>query len=1289
MSVQDKILDAIELLAENSVKKAGYDKTIQAQILSCEDATIGKYRCRYQDATIYAYASNSDVTFNKGSYVYVLVPGGDMGKEKTILGTTKKLGINYISQAQGDQAYNIIGNNCIISNNIFYLDTKNKNYKYTIYKYNGGNNNKISFDEKALKEYLQQSSSLIVGGMFKTDIDPQRQYKGHYGITFNLRFKDNATSSQIIRSYTLNEDNMIDNPYRLLYETRQYEIFNIDGSSFIRIESIEIFNQDFPGATGTSTKLLTEGDIIISSLELSGATRMTEEEINGVAISFYTPQGTVFTGAEGESNFKTITAQVRIKGKLASSAQDISFYWGNENVRVTPTNAFYNKYLGRGWACLNKRETAVNGNTAQGINPVYVWIPGSDTYTVAKSAATAAQNRFKVAVVYNGTVITKIITIKNLTNQVPKITIQSDAGTKFYYDIGHPTLTCKINGNENKNYNYYWGIQSDTGVFTLLYETTTNNTNYHNAVERLEWLQNQIAIGKKFANAEAEELNKRKKAVKAFDSIQRVEKNQIHKVQINTITNLAIFKCSVYDGNKYLGTASITLTNSLKGEDLYSLVINNSSVVFQYNEYGVAPNNKSLEQQQNIQALSFTIYDNLGKPVDNDVLLKSKNCSIRWEFPIKDTLLVNTNSQKDSGTDSTQTYKYYDNVTNLTYDIAQRYDIKKQNNQIKLTVDYKGMNLTAKTDFTFTKQGEPGTNGTEYIVKVVPNTRLSSPPAFPIVTYSGQDKEYILNYGLGSTKSQHILNLNDFVKGNGNRLLKVQLWHSGEMIWEGFTTSKNQLNGLTEVKWENLINKYSRNYTDDSAFIVSSDGYIKVKNQNYFYGPGADGKNDWLTREPLANIIKCSITYEGKTYYGTCPIVMAWVNSNKYRVSLADHTGFKYVLYTSDGTSPQYDNSHPFEFKCKENINDVWEDVSLVEGDHSITYDFAVNGDVKKGTNGTLTKSNLLTIIKDNTLEKNQCKCYPNSKYDGECVNNAIICAYKNKNNKVMAYIQVPIHFLLNRYGLANLNAWDGNNVQINEQGGYILAPQMGAGEKDKNNNFTGVVMGVVKQSDSSSKNGLLGFSKGIMSIYLDANTGNATFGRPGEGQIKLIPGGTSTIAGWTIDKDSLHTNDKKAYGDSNVGAFLGANGTLDFTSSKGNYLRYNGNDFFLNGGTITGGSIDIGNQLLYAKSGIIKLGDFVIGNSYGRNLFCNQNKSMAVSANINNSSPWWMWFSHTGEHQSGKPEDYDFVLNGGGQVYAKDFITPGGSISDIYKKLSELQTAIQNLDDGDNDKKE
>jgi len=70
--------------------------------LSCEDATIGKYRCRYQDAIIYAYSNNPEITYSDGAYVYISVPNNDMGKEKIIQGTTQKLGINYISQAEGD-----------------------------------------------------------------------------------------------------------------------------------------------------------------------------------------------------------------------------------------------------------------------------------------------------------------------------------------------------------------------------------------------------------------------------------------------------------------------------------------------------------------------------------------------------------------------------------------------------------------------------------------------------------------------------------------------------------------------------------------------------------------------------------------------------------------------------------------------------------------------------------------------------------------------------------------------------------------------------------------------------------------------------------------------------------------------------------------------------------------------------------------------------------------------------------------------------------------------------------
>ena len=1097
MSISDKVLDAIELLATNSVEKAGYDKTIQAQIVSCEDATIGKYRCRYQDAIIYAYASNSDVTFNNGAYVYILVPGSDMKKEKTILGTTKKLGINYISQAEGDQAYDIIGNNCITSSNKFYLDSINKDYKYTLYKY--GSPSEVKLDVTALNQYIKQSSSLIVGVIFKTAIPPERQYRGHYGITYNLRFLDNTSNKEVIRSYTVDEDNMVDNPYRLIYDTRQYQIFNIDGPNFIRVESIEIFSKDFPDATGTITGTkLTSGDIEITTLELSGAVRMSESETSGVAISFYTPQGTFFTDSSTSASYKTITAQVRIKGKLASAAQKIPFYWGTENVGISPSSEYYNKYLGRGWKCLNSKNVVQTGTSTT--DPVIEWIPGKDTYILKFDAATARDNKLKVAIVYDGSVVTKEINIQNLGAKIPVLTIESTGGTKFYYDIGHPTLTCKVNSGEPSNYKYYWAYESNTGIFSELPVTTDANTRYAAAVKTLNDLKTTIANGTKFANAEATNLNNAETAVKAFDFIQRVEGNKVYDVQINNITSFGTFKCSVYnDKDTYLGTTSLTLTNTLDGEDLYSLVINNGSAVFQYNENGVAPNSKSLDVQQEIQGLSFTVYDNLGQPIDSDIIANTKNCKIRWQFPIKESMLVNQKENGlSSGMDATQTYEYYDNKTNLVYGIAQKYDIKKQRNQIKLTVDYKGMNLTAETEFTFAKQGEPGTNGTEYLVKLVPNTRMDNSPLWPMITKAGSS--YILNYGLNSTAQETTIGA-----GTGYQLFKAQLWHSGELVWEGMTASTAAQDGVTKpslVHWEMLRNKYNSSASDASAFNITNaeSGYIAYSGDHLASA----------IETPLANIVKCSITWQGKLYYGTIPITTAWTISDNYRVNLKDYTGFRYAIYTSDGMTPQYDSSHPFEFICKEKINGTWEDVSMVSGSHAVTYTPTAVGNYLSTKDGSATNSNLLEILTTPVYRdgctKNQWKARPASRYDGVCVNVAICCIYR-QNGVIVGRINVPVHHLLNKYGMANINEWDGNSVQIDNEGGFILSPQMGAGHKESDNSFTGVLMGETRlPSKQTPQTGLLGYNAGTRTFFLNSKNGSASFGRSDQGQIVIDP---------------------------------------------------------------------------------------------------------------------------------------------------------------------------------------
>jgi len=52
-----------------------------------------------------------------------------------------------------------------------------------------------------------------------------------------------------------------------------------------------------------------------------------------------------------------------------------------------------------------------------------------------------------VAILYDSTIVTKEINIRNLVTDYV-INIESSAGVNFYYDIGHPTLTCKVDGKE-------------------------------------------------------------------------------------------------------------------------------------------------------------------------------------------------------------------------------------------------------------------------------------------------------------------------------------------------------------------------------------------------------------------------------------------------------------------------------------------------------------------------------------------------------------------------------------------------------------------------------------------------------------------------------------------------------------------------------------------------------------------------------------------------------------------------------------------------------------------------
>lgn len=102
-----------------------------------------------------------------------------------------------------------------------------------------------------------------------------------------------------------------------------------------------------------------------------------------------------------------------------------------------------------------------------------------------------------------------------------------------------------------------------------------------------------------------------------------------------------------------------------------------------------------------------------------------------------------------------------------------------------------------------------------------------------------------------------------------------------------------------------------------------------------------------------------------------------------------------------------------------------------------------------------------------------------------------------------------PIMMYLDTYGNEAINGWDGTALDTGN-GEYVFAPQVGAGEKDSANRFTGVVMG---KDSGQNLIGLYGYQAGVNTFGLMQN-GRAFFGaKSGGGQIE-INGKDATIQG-------------------------------------------------------------------------------------------------------------------------------------------------------------------------------
>lgn len=975
-----------------------------------------------------------------------------------------------------------------------------------LYQENLNNKGNSSAEIKAIKDIvtaLEEFSLIQADNM----LEKSKEY------IKKLESKEYVVPKPKYQTFTISSEKMTGDPHRFYDWSNQYIFCPINTDNFLHLESIVFQSEDFVDETDIPLATLKGDNIFVQNIEIYGV-RKIEATDGDFKLQVGTPQGAIFYSIDESKTLE-------ILGKTTKADVDISvntnYYWFVEDISITTSSSNFNYYAGAGWRWLE----STKGNDKS------IIIKGSENLSY--------ENHYKCVAVYKQSVILKAdITIYNYAVK-RKLEIKSDIGTSFSFDRGIPTLTCYVNDRSknfeekhpDEDFKFIWSVTEDAKS-TITYDKTLEELQkeleeVENSTINADLNDNDKKTAEKEKNSKITSLRQQISALKV-DGL-KFDKNVMH-YPVSTVNLIAHIKCGVFlkseiDG-KYqsIGTASINLQNSSEATPTeYYILITNGDQVFQYSESGVAPNNERYTDPLEVKPLECHFYDPAGFEVNEDTY------ELKWRVPLSDSMIV-TPTQNMIKNPATEKAEWYQGRI-FPLGIQQSYNYFALNNQVTAIVTYDGREYTQDSKLYFTKIGDNGTNGTDIVCKIEPK---ESPADGALALEFRPDKDKTWNTG----------------KKIGTEVFSAKIYNRGSLLTDETIMRKWSMAGGNKSICKNLI--------------VESNGAVNTQKS------GIAGK---LNNQ----IIKAEVTYNSNSYYSYYPIYTIDYEELELitKIYIDKTRTLKYITYNADGRNPLFNKNQGICIRIEGNANTNYyiewtvhggiNDIVDAKGESSATSSLKLyqhKEGISYNENGEKQQESPQLEILQETPEdqKNkQIKEYeiyisPVDIYSGEYCNNLVRARiysskdeYELPNPSMLAEVRIPICLTLNTYGLSSLNAWDGIHIEINEDENYILAPQIGAGEKNEQNQFTGIVMGKATTYDKVKNEngelvgdtsiGLLGYADGKQSIWLDAKSGKAVFGLPedqaspgnkyNEGRIELVPGGTSSIGNWKIGSRLLY----------------------------------------------------------------------------------------------------------------------------------------------------------------------
>ena len=266
---------------------------------------------------------------------------------------------------------------------------------------------------------------------------------------------------------------------------------------------------------------------------------------------------------------------------------------------------------------------------------------------------------------------------------------------------------------------------------------------------------------------------------------------------------------------------------------------------------------------------------------------------------------------------------------------------------------------------------------------------------------------------------------------------------SGLLKAEIYDAALLPVSAISSISWKML--------PGNSTINISSNGQLSFSN-NYY-----------ANRACIAQAgIQLNSSYQSnaKIYYGSYAIPFVNISSSGYTYIIEG--GWREAVYDTSGSNCNYDNTQ--KFKLKKIAENTGNELPIDSFYWTVSW-----GDARFGINETEVEIEPPIRLITNS-------------------NNYIKVTIGND------YIIFPVHLHINQYSMSAMNDWDGNNLELKDNG--ILVAQIAAGKKNNDNTFTGVAIGETFETDSRNNEiGLFGYNEGTRTILLSALDGHARFG--------------------------------------------------------------------------------------------------------------------------------------------------------------------------------------------------